>query len=281
MGSSYDAAVHDDSTRGSAISAAMPAYPTRRLFGLDFVDFRAIEPITAALFESRDVRPERWRCVLTPNVDHVVRYLKHPEEAETAAHASMVLPDGMPIVWASRLLGRRLTARLAGSDLFPDLWRRCCAAATPIVVIASSDEVASRMRAANPNSRCIVPPVFAESDRATIDAIVEQAVAASEEIDARFLAVGVSMPKHHRIANGIRRRWAGQYAGTPTVLLVGASPDFALGLARRAPRWMQRSGLEWLHRLLSDPRRMARRYLVDDPKFLGIVWREYRAGRRA
>ena len=254
-------------------------FPTTRLFGLDFANGESVTPIVDALFEGRDLRPESWRCVVTPNVDHLVRYERHPEEAEAAAHSSIVLPDGMPIVWASRLLRSRLRSRLAGSDLFPALWRRCCEAATPIVVIASNEEVASRLRSANPQARCIVPPIFSETDRAAIDAVVTAAVEAAAAVDARFLAVGVSMPKHHRIANELRRRWAGRYAGTPTVMLVGASPDFAVGLAKRAPRWMQRLGVEWLHRLAGDPRRMAKRYLVDDLAFVRLVWREWRARR--
>ena len=118
--------------------------------------------------------------------------------------------------------------------------------------------------------------MFSETDRAAVDAVVTAAAEAAEAIDARFLAVGVSMPKHHRIANGFRRRWAAQYAGTPTVMLVGASPDFAVGLAKRAPRWMQRTGVEWVHRLVGDPRRMAKRYLIDDVAFVRLVWREWR-----
>jgi N-acetylglucosaminyldiphosphoundecaprenol N-acetyl-beta-D-mannosaminyltransferase len=252
-------------------------FPTTRLFGLDFANGESIGPIVDGLFAGRDVRPDSWRCVVTPNVDHLVRYQRHAEELEAAAHASIVMPDGMPIIWASRLLRRPLRSRLAGSDLFPALWQRCCAAGTPIVVIASNEEVASRLREANPHARCIVPPMFSETDRGAVDAVVTAAAEAAEAIDARFLAVGVSMPKHHRIANGLRRRWAGRYAGTPTVMLVGASPDFAVGLAKRAPRWMQRSGVEWVHRLLGDPRRMAKRYLVDDVAFVRLVWREWRS----
>ena len=271
------APVNATDPRGDLADDPGAVFPTRRLFGLDLADGDSIDPIVDGLFDGRDLRPDSWRCVVTPNVDHLVRYEKHPDEAETAAHSTIVMPDGMPIIWASRLLRRPLTSRLAGSDLFPALWRRCCEAQTPIVVIASNEEVAGRLRYGNPNARCIVPPMFSEHDPAAVDAVVAAAADAATEIDARFLAVGVSMPKHHRIANGLRRRWAGRYRGTPTVLLVGASPDFAVGLAKRAPHWMQRTGTEWIHRLVGDPRRMAKRYLVDDVAFLRLVWREWRS----
>ena len=65
------------------------------------------------------------------------------------------------------------------------------------------------------------------------------------------------------------------------MLLLGASPDFTLGLTRRAPEWMQRYGLEWIYRLGLEPRRLAKRYLVDDVAFLPLVWREWRASRRS
>jgi UDP-N-acetyl-D-mannosaminuronic acid transferase (WecB/TagA/CpsF family) len=92
------------------------------------------------------------------------------------------------------------------------------------------------------------------------------------------------MPKHHLIASRLHERWRGAFAGRPTVLLLGQAPEFAVGLVRRAPPWMQRSGLEWVWRLADDPRRLAKRYLVDDVGFLRLFWREWRSnasGRRA
>src|SRR5262245_61771442 len=88
-------------------------FPTTRLFGLDFANGGGVEPIVDGLFDGRELRPDSWRCVVTPNVDHLIRYRKHADEAEAATHATVVMPDGMPIIWASRLLGRPLASRLA------------------------------------------------------------------------------------------------------------------------------------------------------------------------
>ena len=134
------------------------------------------------------------------------------------------------------------------------------------------------MAADHPGVRCIVPPTFYVADQLTVDCLIEETSAACAAIDARFLVVGVSMPKHHLIADRLRRHWTGQYGGKPTVLLLGQSPEFAVGLVRRAPPWMQRSGLEWLWRLADDPRRLAKRYLIDDPQFAALLWREWRLG---
>ena len=249
---------------------------TEHLFDLDFVADATLEELADGLVDTRDDRPDRWRCVVTPNVDHLVRYDRVPLEAEVARHASLVLPDGMPIVWASRLLGRPLARRLTGADLFAALWERLASGGVPTAMIAANEEVVARLTADHPALRCIVPPMFDVSDVATVDALIAETDALCSAIEARFLVVGVSMPKHHLIASRLRERWAADYTGTPTVMLLGQSPEFAVGLVRRAPPWMQRSGTEWLWRLADDPRRLAKRYLVDDVSFLRLLWRELR-----
>ena len=254
------------------------AVPTQRVFGLDFVSDSSIDEIAERLFDNRDERPDRWRCVVTPNVDHLVRYQRNAHEAEVAKHAGLVLPDGMPIVWASRLFDRPLSARLTGADLFGALWARLAGHRVPTVMIAARQDVVDRLTADHPNLRAIVPPMFDINDTATVDELIEETSALCMAVDARFLVVGVSMPKHHLIASRLRRLWATNYGGTPTVLLLGQSPEFAVGMVRRAPEWMQHSGLEWTWRLANDPRRLAKRYLVDDAAFLTILLREWRNG---
>jgi N-acetylglucosaminyldiphosphoundecaprenol N-acetyl-beta-D-mannosaminyltransferase len=260
------------------LTGALVEVPTQRLFDLDFVSEASVDELADLLFERRDDRNDQWRCVVTPNVDHLVRYRHNPLEADVAARSALVLPDGMPIVWASRLLGRPLAARLTGADLFTALWDRLAADDVPVAMIVARDEVATRLADSHPAVRCIVPPMFDVDDAATVESLIEAADELCRAIDARFLVVGVSMPKHHLIADRLRRRWVGRYAGTPTVLLLGQSPEFAVGLVRRAPAWMQRSGLEWVWRLADDPVRLAKRYLVDDAQFIKLVWREWRRG---
>ena len=250
---------------------------TQRLFDCDFVTDVEIADLVALLRAEEEPSVE-WRCTVTPNVDHLVRYQHHPVEAEVAQHATLLLPDGMPIVLASRRLGRPLARRLAGSDLFAGLWPSLARDRVPTVVLASSQDVADLLMAEHPAATVIVPPFFDTDDDAAVTAVVDDLVAACAAIDAHFLFICVSMPKHHLLASRLRTRWQGR--ASPHVLLLGASPDFYLGLAKRAPEWMQRASLEWLHRLASEPRRMARRYLIDDPEFLLLYLRERRALRR-
>ena len=260
----------------SAYDAAVTV-STESLFGLDFASDSDIPTIVTHLLEERN-HPPSWRCVVTPNVDHLVRYAREPEEAAAGHAATLVLPDGAPIVWASRLLKRPLVRRLTGVDLFAALWPQLAGREVPTVVVAPSVDVAENLGATHPSVRCVIAPIFDAGDQPTIDGLADEVDRLVDDIGAQFVVIGVSMPKHHRIANALRVRWT-EPAGRsmPTVLLVGAAPEFVIGLKKRAPRWMQRTGMEWLHRLATEPQRLAKRYLVDDTRFIGLVWQEWRS----
>jgi N-acetylglucosaminyldiphosphoundecaprenol N-acetyl-beta-D-mannosaminyltransferase len=265
----------------------LPDIRTEHLFGLDFVADATIDDLVDALVDEaqRDDAAgggRGWRSVVTPNVDHLVRYRRDPAEEAVARDAMLVLPDGMPVVWASRLLKRPLATRLPGSDLFPVLWPRLAREGIPAVVVAPSDEVARLLEAEHPGARCVVPPFFAADDPAQVDAVVDAAAEAVQAIGARLVFVAISVSKTHVVAARMQARWSATVDGPgpwPVVLLVGASPEFHLGIVERAPAWAQRAGLEWLYRLAKEPRRMARRYLVDDVLFLRLVWDEWRSSR--
>jgi N-acetylglucosaminyldiphosphoundecaprenol N-acetyl-beta-D-mannosaminyltransferase len=252
---------------------------TQELFGLRFVADASIADVAAEIVaEAR--RTTGWRCVVTPNVDHLVRYERHPAEAAVAARATWVLPDGMPIVWASRLLGRPLRGRLTGSDLFGSLWPMLASGRVPVVAIASTSAVAERLASTHRAVTTLVPDLYDVSDEVAVTEIRDWIDTAVRETGARVVVIGVSMPKHHQLADRLWRHWAGQ-DDLPIVMLLGASADLALGLNRRAPAWMQKAGLEWLFRLGLEPRRLAKRYLVDDVRFVALLWREWRLARRA
>lgn len=249
---------------------------TERLFGLDFLADATVGALTERLLaEVEDHRPG-WRCVVTPNVDHLVRYDRLPADAAVARSAFLVLPDGMPIVWASKLVRRPLARRLTGSDLFATLWPALCREAVPTVVLAPSELVAQPLAKEHPTVRCVVPPVFDVDDASAVAGVVDDITAAVDDVGARFVFIAVSVAKTHVLATALRGRWSADTRPAPIVLLIGASPEFYLGLVRRAPRWIQRWGLEWLYRLAKEPRRLARRYLIDDPHFARLVWRELR-----
>jgi N-acetylglucosaminyldiphosphoundecaprenol N-acetyl-beta-D-mannosaminyltransferase len=247
-----------------------------RLFGLDFVA-RSNERAMVDELLTRACRPrDDWAVVVTPNVDHVVRYASHPEERAVAEAADLVLPDGAPIVWVSSLAGVPLGSRVTGSGLFCELWPRLADDRVPVVAVVADHEVGRRLERENPATSVIVPPMFDVDDDAAVGRIVDEIVERTAATRTAFVVLGVSMPKHHRLARELCARRLPEGCEYPAVLLLGASAEFYTGMRRRAPVMLRRLGLEWLHRLATEPRRMARRYLIDDAKFVPIAAREVR-----
>lgn len=266
------------SDRDALLDGDAPAHPfaTEALFGLDFISDASIPEIATWLADAGNEHTPSWRCLVTPNVDHVVRYDRYPHEAAVAATAFAVLPDGMPIVWASRLLGRPLAGRLTGADLFTDWWSRVRRSATPVVVVAPNQTVADGLAAEHTGARFVVPGVVDVGDERAVAALIDEIATSCEEAGARFCVVGLSMAKHHLVAARLSERWKADYRDAPIVMLLGASPELHLGLTRRAPTWMQKAGLEWFYRFAREPRRLFKRYFVDDVKFASLVLRERR-----
>lgn len=222
----------------------------------------------------------RGGLVFTPNVDHVIIAERNPEFREAYAGASLSLADGMPILWAGRLLGQPLPEKVSGSDLVLPLCERAAARGWRVYLLGAgpgvAEEAARRLR-----QRFGLEVVGTDSPRIRIDGEPDDTSAALERVRAArpdLLLLAFGAPK--------QELWAHRHLqalGGAVAIGVGASLDFIAGTVRRAPRWMSRVGLEWLYRLASEPRRLWRRYLVDDPWFAVVVWRtwrERRAGQR-
>jgi N-acetylglucosaminyldiphosphoundecaprenol N-acetyl-beta-D-mannosaminyltransferase len=211
--------------------------------------------------------------VLTPNADHVVRVQRDPSFAAIYREAALVLADGMPIVWASRLLGTPLQEKVSGSDLFPHLCARAAEKGYGVYLLGGQPGAAAvagaRLKTRHPALRIAghcCPPLGFDQDEAASAQVVRAVVEARPHI----LFVALGSPK--------QERWIHRHLATcqvPVAIGVGASIDFAAGVVRRAPGWMQRAGLEWLWRLLVEPRRLWRRYLIEDPKFIWYVARQW------
>lgn len=215
----------------------------------------------------------RGGLVFTPNVDHVVLAERHPEFREAYAAAALSLADGTPIVWAARLLGRPLPERVAGSDLVWPLAERAAAAGWRVYLLGAGPGVAAEA-AARLRLRLGLQVVGADSPRIRLDGPDDSAAALERVREARphLLLVGLGAPKQEIWLHRHRADLQGVVS-----LGVGAGLDFLAGRLPRAPRWMSQAGLEWLFRLGREPRRLWRRYLVDDPRFLAVLWRAWRA----
>lgn len=251
---------------------------TSRLFGLDFAVETSIEELVDLLEQDGQAHTSDWRVVVTPNVDHLVHYRKSARQRQLAESAYLVLADGAPIVLASRLLGAGINQRLTGSDLFRAWWRRMVVAQRPVVIVAGNESLAERLTSEHPGCRCIVPPMFDVNNLDAAARVVDEVLAELDAQPADAVVIGLSMAKHHLVAAGLAASPA-PATGAPLLLLLGASAELYTGQQRRAPKWMQRTGTEWIYRLVQDPRRMAKRYLVDDLAFLPMVWSEWHRRR--
>lgn len=246
----------------------------QKLFGIE-IDALTMDEAIDHLHEWMAAAESKCRYVVTPNVDHAVM-LQHRNDLRLAyADATLVLPDGHPLVWASRLLGRNLPERVPGSDLVPRFFDSCQARQRPLDVFllgaaaGVGDRAALRIQREWSTVRVVgvcSPPIGFERDDRENDAILSQIRTAQPDL----VIVGLGAPKQELWVHRHREQLCAKAA-----LCVGATIDFLAGEKRRAPRWMQRVGLEWFHRMASEPRRLIRRYAKDAWVFPQLVWQQW------
>jgi N-acetylglucosaminyldiphosphoundecaprenol N-acetyl-beta-D-mannosaminyltransferase len=208
---------------------------------------------------------ERGGVVVTPNLDHLRRLAREPGLKSIYERADLVVADGMPLIWASRLQGTPLPQRVAGSSLIGTLSAAAAERGQSIYLLGGAPGAAERAAKVlqERHPRLVIagihcPPVGFEQDADAMATIQARLLAARPDI----VYVGLGSPKQEKLIHQLRALlpaawWLG----------VGVSFSFLSGEVQRAPRWMQRSGLEWLHRLVQEPRRLARRYLIEDLPF--------------
>ena len=218
--------------------------------------------------------PAGCRFVVTPNVDHAVQLQENSELAAAYREADMILADGQPIVWASRLLRRPLPERVPGSELVPALFDTCnqhdrlrvfLLGARPGVAVTA----AANMRQRWPNVETVgvySPPLGFENDPRECNFILGRLALCRPDV----VIVGLGAPKQEIWVHRFQQRIPAKVA-----LCVGATIDFLAGEQKRAPVWMRRSGLEWLHRLSTQPRRLIGRYAKDAWVFPQLVARQW------
>lgn len=257
----------------------------RHLFGLDFVDAPDNERVLDVLLaEPRARLPAGCLpVVVTPNVDHLVRLDRgdDPVAGIVASAAAIVLPDGQPIVWSSRWLGAPLTARLPGSSLVAELWPRLIESDRRCLLVATTEQIASRAAACGTGIETIVAPRLYLADRPAFDEFIDHCHEMVSRLRPEFVFVTLGFPKQCNVIAGLIERSSASSAAQPWFLAVGASFEMMFGDVQRAPAWMQRIGMEWCYRFLREPRRLFRRYFIDDVAFIGLLRRERRRRRRA
>jgi N-acetylglucosaminyldiphosphoundecaprenol N-acetyl-beta-D-mannosaminyltransferase len=201
----------------------------------------------------------RGGWVVTPNLDIVRLMSTSPELFRFLRRADLMVADGMPIVWASRILGRPLPERVAGSSLVSTLSAAAAREARSLFLLGgdpgTGEAAAAELRRRHPTLRIVgvVCPPFGFDRDAQAVASIAASLAASRP-DIVYVALGC--PKQERLIERIRHA-----APNAWYLGVGISFSYLCGAVRRAPAWMRRTGLEWAFRLVQEPGRLAKRYL--------------------
>jgi N-acetylglucosaminyldiphosphoundecaprenol N-acetyl-beta-D-mannosaminyltransferase len=224
----------------------------------------------------RLVRAGQGGTVFTPNVDHVVLSQHNPRFRAAYAAASLSLVDGMPVLWASRLLGHPLPCKISGSDLVRPLLVRAAKNQLRVYFLGGDPGVAALAKTALERELPGVQIVGIDDPRIDVDSVPEELLQRIRDAKPDLVLVALGAPKQEIFSHEQRE------ALKPAVLLgIGASLDFIAGARKRAPAWISSAGLEWLYRLAQEPRRLAGRYLLRDPQFLWIVGRQLARGKSA
>ena len=206
------------------------------------------------------------------NVDKLVKASRDPELRRIINQCALINVDGMPVVWASRLLGKPVKERVAGVDLFESLMWRSADKGWRVFLLGAQEDVVSGVKQAYEKK---YPGLVVAGYRNGYwnseeeAGVVEQIKAAKADL----LFVAISSPK--------KEHFLGRYQAEmkiPFAMGVGGTFDVAVGKVKRAPVWMQNAGLEWFYRFLQEPRRMFKRYFVDDMAFFWLLFKE--AARR-
>jgi N-acetylglucosaminyldiphosphoundecaprenol N-acetyl-beta-D-mannosaminyltransferase len=224
------------------------------VWGVPFAPLTLAEAVASV---SELVRRRRPSYFITANTHYVMLTDAMPDLRGVNEGAAFIVADGAPLVLASRLQGTRLPERVAGSDLIFHLGREAAARGFRIFLLGGgpgvAEQAAARLVEHYPGlviagTEC---PPFRELSAEEHEALLERIRAARPDL----LIVAFTMPKGERwLAANV------QVLGVPVAVNVGAAIDFAAGRVRRAPRWMQRCGLEWFFRMSLEPRRLAGRY---------------------
>lgn len=220
---------------------------------------------------------EKPAYVVEVNTDVAVKAEKDEDLAEAIKSSSLTFADGKPLVWISKLFHKPLKERIAGSDLIPKILAIAAKNRWKIFLLGGADgvadEAARRLREQHNGidiAGTYAPPFGFEHDHEEI-AKINQMI---RDADADIVVACFGCPK--------QEKWAAenyQECGTAVIICGGGTIDFLAGRVQRCPEWMAKHGLEWFYRFTREPKRLFKRYFIDDPTILRMVWK-YRYQRR-
>lgn len=211
--------------------------------------------------------------VITPNVDHIVRLEKDEELQKVYKNASLILTDGKPLIWISKWYKTPIKEKISGSDLFPRVCQLAANKNYTMYLLGAAEGVADiaarNLMKKYPGLNIVgtySPPFGFEKNEQEMNKIKAQI----QDVHPDILIVGLGCPKQEKFMY-----YHCKELGVPISFGLGASIDFEAGNIKRAPKWMSNHGLEWLYRFSKEPKRLFKRYFVDDLKIIQVA-RKYR-----
>ena len=217
------------------------------------------------------IKKDKNAYVVTPNVDHIVKLETDKELQEVYKDADLILTDGKPLIWISKFYKTPIKEKISGSDLFPLLCEMAAEKGYNMFFLGAGEGVANKA-AQNLTNKfpklnivgTYSPPFGFEKDKKEIEKIINM----ENKANTQILIVGLGCPKQEKFIHKYRKE-----LNVPISLGLGASLDFEAGNIKRAPKWMSDNGLEWLYRLSKEPKRMFKRYIVDDVKIFKLMFK--------
>lgn len=219
------------------------------------------------------IQKKNCSYVVTPNVDHIVRLEKDVELQKVYKNASLILTDGKPLIWISKWYKTPIKEKISGSDLFPKVCELAANKNYTMYLLGAAegvaDTAAKNLMKKYPGLNVVgtySPPFGFEKNEQEMNKIKTQI----QEVHPDILIVGLGCPKQEKFMY-----YHCKELGVPVSFGLGASIDFEAGNIKRAPKWMSNHGLEWLYRFSKEPKRLFKRYFVDDLKIIQVA-RKYR-----
>ncbi len=253
----------------------MNSRPNLHLNGIEIDNLTFSEAVERIIALAKTLQSQ---LVVTPNADHIVRLADDAAFGEVYQKAALRVADGMPLIWASKFLGNPLPERVTGADLLPALCEQAALYGLRVYLLGAPDGVG--LLAAKRLKECFhglqvagvySPPFGFEHDADEQKRIIDNINAVKPHI----LFVGLGSPKQEFwMSNEQSKLHVGVMLG------IGAAIAFAAGTEKRAPRWMQKMGLEWLFRLLQNPKHLAKRYWKDF-RFFRLVFQQWQQQKSA
>lgn len=233
---------------------------------MDYIDLRTV------VYAIEQACSNKKQLAIVPvNVDVLVKAERDLNLKESIEAADYILADGQILLWIAKLFKMPFPEKVSGSDLVPRVCAMAASKKYSIFIMGGKEGVAEKagenLKKSIPNiiiAGCYCPPFGFENDQKEIEKMNEAVNKARPDI----LLLCLGCPKQEKYLYEQQRK----YCATVTIC-AGATVDFLAGTIRRAPRWMSQCGLEWFYRFLKEPRRLFKRYFIDDIRIIPMIWK--------